>query len=37
LKQAAQQLGYIGPEDFDRWVMPATRTVPDAPLPGGGG
>lgn len=37
LKQAAEQLGYVRPEDFDRWVAPATRTEPGATLPGGGG
>jgi fumarate hydratase, class II len=37
LKQAAEQLGYVRPEDFDRWVAPAAMTVPGATLPGGGG
>ena len=37
LKQAAEQLGYVRPEDFDRWVVPAAMTVPGATLPGGGG
>jgi fumarate hydratase class II len=37
LKQAADQLGYVRPEDFDRWVVPAAMTVPGATLPGGGG
>ena len=36
LKQAADQLGYVRPEDFDRWVVPAAMTVPGATLPGGG-
>jgi fumarate hydratase class II len=37
LKQAAVQLGYVRPEEFDRWVVPAAMTVPGATLPGGGG
>ena len=37
LKQAAEQLGYVRPEDFDRWVDPAAMTEPGATLPGGGG
>jgi fumarate hydratase, class II len=37
LKQAAEQLGYVRPEDFDRWVKPAAMTQPGATLPGGGG
>ena len=37
LKQAAEQLGYVRPEDFERWVVPAAMTVPGATLPGGGG
>ena len=37
LKQAADQLGYVRPEDFDRWIVPAAMTVPGATLPGGGG
>ena len=37
LNQAAEQLGYIRPEDFDRWVVPAAMTAPGATLPGGGG
>jgi len=37
LKQAAEQLGFVRPEDFDRWVVPASMTVPGATLPGGGG
>jgi fumarate hydratase, class II len=36
LKQAAERLGYVRPEDFDRWVVPATMTVPGSTLPGGG-
>ena len=36
LKQAAEQLGYVRPEDFDRWVVPAAMTEPGATLPGGG-
>ena len=26
LKQAAEQLGYVRPEDFDRWVVPAAMS-----------
>jgi fumarate hydratase, class II len=37
LKQAAERLGYVRPEDFDRWVIPAAMTQPGATLPGGGG
>ena len=37
LKQAAEQLGYVRPEDFDRWVVPVAMTAPGALLPGGGG
>jgi fumarate hydratase class II len=36
LKQAAERLGYVRPEDFDRWVVPAAMTEPGATLPGGG-
>ncbi|MEW6312962.1 MAG: class II fumarate hydratase [Pseudomonadota bacterium] len=28
LKQAAQELGYVTPEEFDRWVRPADMTRP---------
>ena len=37
LKQAAEKLGYVRPEDFDRWVVPAEMTTPGAILTGGGG
>jgi fumarate hydratase class II len=37
LKQAAERLGYVRPEDFDRWVVLATMTMPGSTLPGGGG
>jgi fumarate hydratase class II len=37
LKQAAERLGFVRPEDFDRWVAPAAMTVPGATLPGGNG
>ena len=37
LKQAAEQLGYVRPEDFDRWVVPVAMTAPGTLLPGGGG
>ena len=36
LKQAAEQLGYDRPEDFDRRVIPAAKAVPRAALPGDG-
>jgi fumarate hydratase, class II len=36
VKQAAERLGYVRPEDFDRWVVPATMTVLGSTLPGGG-
>jgi fumarate hydratase class II len=37
LKEAAARLGYVSPEDFDRWVVPGEMTVPGATLEGGGG
>jgi fumarate hydratase, class II len=37
LKEAAARLGYVSPEDFDRWVVPADMTRPGATLEGGGG
>jgi fumarate hydratase, class II len=37
LKQAAEQLGCVWPEDFGRWVVPTGMTEPSATLPGGGG
>jgi fumarate hydratase class II len=37
VNEAAEQLGYVRPEDFDRWIVPAAMTVPGATLPGGGG
>jgi fumarate hydratase class II len=37
LKQAADRLGFVRPEDFDRWVVPATMVAPGATLEGGGG
>ncbi|MEO9189361.1 MAG: class II fumarate hydratase [Acetobacteraceae bacterium] len=36
LKQAAEKLGYVSPEDFDRWVRPEQMTRPGATLAGGG-
>ncbi|MGA9864969.1 MAG: class II fumarate hydratase, partial [Acetobacteraceae bacterium] len=36
LKQAAEKLGYVSPEDFDRWVRPEEMTRPGATLAGGG-
>ena len=36
LKQAAEKLGYVSPEDFDRWVRPEEMTQPGATLAGGG-
>ena len=37
LKQAAEQLGYIRPRDFERRVAPAAMPEPSFTLPGGGG
>jgi fumarate hydratase class II len=37
LKQAAERLGYVRPEDFDRRGVPAAMTEPGVTLPGGGG
>jgi fumarate hydratase class II len=37
LKQAAERPGYVRPEGFDRWIVPAAMTVPGATLLGGGG
>ena len=37
LKEAAAKLGFVQPEDFDRWVVPAAMTTPGATLEGGGG
>ncbi len=36
LKEAAERLGYVSPEDFDRWVRPELMTEPGATLAGGG-
>ena len=36
-KRAAEQRGFVRPEDVDRWVVPPAMTVPSASLPGGGG
>ena len=36
LKEAAQQLGFVAPEDFDRWVRPEEMVTPGATLEGGG-
>ena len=36
LRQAAENLGYVSPEDFDRWVIPGRMTEPGASLEGGG-
>ncbi len=36
LKQAAEKLGYVSPDDFDRWVRPEQMTTPGATLAGGG-
>jgi fumarate hydratase class II len=35
LKEAAAQLGYVTPEDFDRWVRPEQMVEPGATLDGG--
>ena len=37
LKEAAARLGYVSPEDFDRWVRPERMVEPGATLEGGGG
>jgi fumarate hydratase, class II len=37
LKQAAERLGFVTAEDFDRWVVPASMVAPGASLDGGGG
>jgi fumarate hydratase class II len=37
LKQAAERLGYVRPEDFDPWVVPPAMAEPGVALPGGGG
>jgi fumarate hydratase class II len=36
LRQAAETLGFVSPEDFDRWVVPARMTEPGASMEGGG-
>jgi len=36
LKQAAEKLDLVAPEDFDRWVVPAAMVHPGATLDGGG-
>ena len=36
LKEAAAKLGYVQPDDFDRWVVPAAMTKPGATLEGTG-
>ncbi|WP_458093393.1 class II fumarate hydratase [Roseomonas sp. WA12] len=35
LRDAAERLGYVTPEDFDRWVRPGEMTRPGATLTGG--
>ncbi|MBC9209671.1 class II fumarate hydratase [Roseomonas aerophila] len=37
LRDAADQLGYVSPADFDAWVKPEEMVTPGATLPGGGG
>jgi len=37
LRDAADQLGYVSPADFDAWVKPEEMVSPGATLPGGGG
>jgi fumarate hydratase, class II len=37
LKEAAARLGFVAPEDFDRWVRPEEMVEPGATLEGGGG
>jgi len=34
LRDAAQQLGFVAPKDFDRWVVPADMVQPGATLGG---
>jgi fumarate hydratase class II len=34
LKEAAQRLGHVSPEDFDRWVRPEDMVTPGATLDG---
>ncbi len=36
LKQAAEKLGYVAPEDFDPWVRPEQMIRPGATLASGG-
>jgi fumarate hydratase class II len=36
LREAAVRLGFVTPEDFDRWVRPADMVVPGGTLEGGG-
>ncbi len=36
LKEAASRLGFVAPEDFDRWVRPEEMVHPGASLEGGG-
>jgi fumarate hydratase class II len=35
LRDAAAQLGFVAPGDFDRWVRPAEMTAPGGTLAGG--
>jgi fumarate hydratase class II len=37
LKAAAERLGYVSPEDFDRWVVPESMTRPSGTGQEGGG
>ena len=37
LKEAAHRLGFVSPEDFDRWVVPADMITAGATLDGGAG
>lgn len=37
LRDAAEKLGYVKPEDFDRWVRPEDMIHPGASLSGAGG
>ena len=37
LRDAAGKLGYVKPEDFDRWVRPEDMIHPGASLSGAGG
>jgi len=35
LRRAAERLGFVSPQDFDRWVRPAEMVRPGSELGGG--